>query len=170
MLRLSKSSKTFSVFGNRPKQKPAFELRLNSLLDMFTILLVFLLKSFSAEGQMVTNTDDLRLPESSSEKPLRAAPIVSVTREWIILDDKPVIKIDDIKAGRDLLIKPLHDGLQQDREVSEKLGAMDQRLGFHGTVDIMGDRDASFAVIKRVMYTCGRVGFNNMLLAVYKKE
>jgi biopolymer transport protein ExbD len=170
MLRLSKNSTTFSVFGNRPKQKPKFDLRLTSLLDMFTILLVFLLKSFSAEGQMVTNTDDLRLPESSSEKPLRAAPIISVTREWVILDDKPVIKIDDIKGEGDLLIKPLHDGLQQARDVAEKLGTMDERLGFHGTVDIMGDRDASFAVIKRVMYTCGRVGFNNMLLAVYKKE
>jgi biopolymer transport protein ExbD len=170
MLKLGKSSTTFSVFGNRPKKKPSFELRVTSLLDMFTILLVFLLKSFSAEGQMVTNSDDLRLPESTSEKTPRSAPIISVTREWIILDDKPVVKIDDVKTNGDLLIKPLHDGLQQARDVAEKLGAMDERLGFHGTVDIMGDRDASFAVIKRVMYTCGRVGFNNMLLAVYKKE
>jgi biopolymer transport protein ExbD len=170
MLKLSKSSTTFSVFGNRPKKKPGFALRLNSLLDMFTILLVFLLKSFSAEGQIMTASDDLQLPESTSDKPPKVAPIIAVTKEWIILDDKPLIKIDDIKTNGDLLIAPLQAGLVQSREVAEKLGAMDERLGFHGTVDIMGDRDASFAVIKRVMYTCGRVGFNNMLLAVYKKE
>jgi biopolymer transport protein ExbD len=170
MLKLSKNSKTLNVFGKRPKKQPSFELRLNSLLDMFTILLVFLLKSFSAEGQIVTTSQDLQLPESTSDKPPKVAPIIAVTKEWIILDDKPLVKIDEINADGDLLIKPLHEGLQQAREVSEKLGAMDERLGFHGTVDIMGDRDASFAVIKRVMYTCGRVGFNNMLLAVYKKE
>ncbi len=170
MLNLGKNSKNLFVFGKRPKPQPRFELRLNSLLDMFTILLVFLLKSFSAEGQIVTTSQDLQLPESTSDKPPKVAPIIAVTKEWIILDDKPLIKVDEIDPSGDLLIKPLHAGLSQSREVAEKLGAMDERLGFHGTVDIMGDRDASFAVIKRVMYTCGRVGFNNMLLAVYKKE
>lgn len=164
------NKKSPAIIGIRPKQKPNFDLRLTSLLDMFTILLVFLLKSFSADGQIVTNTEDLHLPESTSQKPPRSAPIIAVTKEWIMLDDKPLIKVDDIKTGNDLLIKPLHASLRHSRELSEQLGQIDKRVGFNGTVDIMGDRDASFAVIKRVMYTCGQVGFNNMLLAVYQKE
>jgi biopolymer transport protein ExbD len=169
MLKLS-NKKSLSIIGSRSKPKPNFDLRLTSLLDMFTILLVFLLKSFSADGQIITNAEDLRLPESTSPKPPRSAPIIAVTKEWIMLDDKPLIQVNEIKADSDLLIKPLHASLQHSRELSERLGQIDQRVGFNGTVDIMGDRNASFAVIKRVMYTCGQVGFNNMLLAVYQKE
>lgn len=170
MLKLGNKKASLSIIGNRRKAKPNFDLRLTSLLDMFTILLVFLLKSFSAEGQIINVTEDLRLPESTSQKPLRAAPIIAVTREWIVLDDKQLVKVDEIQANGDLLIKPLHENLLQARKVAETLGQMDERVGFHGTVDIMGDRDASFAVIKRVIYTCGQVGYNNMLLAVYEKE
>jgi biopolymer transport protein ExbD len=170
MLNLNPNKKSLSILGLRPKQKVSTDLRLTSLLDMFTILLVFLLKSFSADGQMVTATEDLQLPESTSHKEPRSAPIIAVTKEWVMLDDKPLVKIADLKADSDLLIQPLQASLQQSRAFSEQLGAIDTRVGFDGTVDIMGDRDASFAVIKRVMYTCGQVGFNNMLLAVYQKE
>ena len=170
MLKLSASASPLLIAGKRSKKKPNFSLRLNSLLDMFTILLVFLLKSFSSEGQIVTVSKELRLPESTSEKAPKVAPIISVTREWIILDDKPLVKIVEVDGGGELLIKPLYQGLLQSRAFAEKLGQMDERMGFHGTVDIMGDRDTPFAVLKRVMYTCGQVGFNNMLLAVYQQE
>lgn len=170
MLKLNANHKSLAILGSRPKPKPRTDLSLTSLLDMFTILLVFLLKSFSADGQMVTNSDDLTLPESSSHKDPRSAPIIAVTKEWVLLDDKPLVKVADLNADSDLLIQPLQASLQQSRSFSEQLGTIDTRVGFNGTVDIMGDRDASFAVIKRVMFTCGQVGFNNMLLAVYQKE
>jgi len=170
MLNLNPNKKSLSIIGNRSRPKPRADLSLTSLLDMFTILLVFLLKSFSADGQMVTNTDDLTLPESTSLKPPRSAPIIAVTKEWVMFDDRPLVKIEELKTDGDLMIRPLQASLQQSRAFSEQLGQIDTRVGFNGTVDIMGDRDASFAVIKRVMYTCGQVGFNNMLLAVYQKE
>ncbi len=170
MLSLNPNKKSLSIIGIRPKQKVRTDLSLTSLLDMFTILLVFLLKSFSADGQMMTNTEDLTLPESTSHKEPRSAPIIAVTKEWLMFDDRPLVKIEELKADSDLLIQPLQASLQQSREFSEKLGEIDTRVGFNGTVDIMGDREASFAVIKRVMFTCGHVGFNNMQLAVYQKE
>jgi len=170
MLNLTPNKKSLSILGSHSRPKPPAELTLTSLLDMFTILLVFLLKSFSADGQMVTNTEDLTLPESTSLKPPRSAPIIAVTKEWVMLDDKPLVKVADLITDSDLLIQPLQASLQQSRSFSEQLGQIDKRVGFNGTVDIMGDRDASFAVIKRVMFTCGQVGFNNMLLAVYQKE
>jgi len=170
MLNLNPHKKSLSILGSRSRPKPRAELTLTSLLDMFTILLVFLLKSFSADGQMVTNTEDLTLPESTSLKPPRSAPIIAVTKEWVMLDDRPLVKVADLTADSDLLIQPLQASLQQSRSFSEQLGQIDTRVGFNGTVDIMGDREASFAVIKRVMFTCGQVGFNNMLLAVYQKE
>lgn len=166
MLNLGNSSGTLNVVKRKSKSLN-LSLRLTSMMDMFTILLVFLLKSFSAEGQIATVAADLTLPNSSSTKRPKASPIISITKEWILFDDKPLVKVSEITKRPDLLIPELDQALQFARSVAEGLGEQDKQLGFHGVVDIMGDRDTSFAIIKRVMFTCGKNGYNNMQLAVY---
>ena len=167
MLNLTKKSTPLNIGRKRGKKPPDLTLRLNSMMDMFTILLVFLLKSFSAEGQLVTVTQDLNLPESTSTKMPEAAPIIAITKEWIMLDDKPLVKVADIESSKDLLIPELDKALRFARRVAEGLGQQGENLGFRGKVDIMGDRETPFRIIKRVMYTCGKNAYNNMQLAVY---
>ena len=152
---------------SRKKKGLSLSLRLTSMMDMFTILLVFLLKSFTAEGQIVTVTQDLQLPESSSIKRPKAAPIIAISKEWLMLDDVQLVKVADLDRRTDLLIAELDQRLQFARSVAEGVGRQSDHLGFHGTVDIMSDRDIPFAIIKRVMYTCGKNGYNNMQLAVF---
>ena len=65
------SEKLFVIKPRRNKSISSFTLRLTSMIDMFTILLVFLLQSFSAEGEIMSVAQDLRLPESSAETPPR---------------------------------------------------------------------------------------------------
>lgn len=166
MLKLGNNSAPLQVV-KRKERKLNLSLRLTSMMDMFTILLVFLLKSFSAEGQIVTVANDLTLPHSSSTKRPKASPIIAITKEWILLDDKPLVKVREVGKRTDLLIPELDQALQFSRSVAEGLGRQDAGLGFHGVVDIMGDREAPFALIKRVMFTCGKNGYNNMQLAVY---
>lgn len=168
MLNLGKKTAPFGALRDRGKKPIDLSLRLTSLMDMFTILLVFLLKSFSAEGQLVTVTQDLSLPESTSSKRPTAAPIISITKEWIMLDDKPLASIAEVQANKELLIPELDRALKFARQVAEGLGQQQsESLGFRGMVDIMGDRDTPFLIIKKVMYTCGKNAYNNMQLAVY---
>lgn len=143
-----------------------FTLRLTSMLDMFTILIVFLLSNFSAEGQILTTPKDLQLPESTAQKPPRAAPIIMVTKDLLMLDDKILQRVRDIEARDDLMIVPLYQGLQQNRAFAEKLGQLDPKLGFHGNVTIQADRSLPFGLLKKVMFTCGQIGYNDMYFAV----
>ncbi|MDZ7266417.1 MAG: biopolymer transporter ExbD [candidate division KSB1 bacterium] len=166
MLQSGASADGLKKVGRR-KRELNMSLRLTSMMDMFTILLVFLLKSFSAEGQFVTVSPELTLPKSTSTIKPKVAPIVAVTKEWVMLDDKPLVKIDDIDLGAGLQIPALQQSLQFSRSVAEKLGAQEERFGFQGKVVIMSDRDMPFAIIKRVMATCGATGYNNMELLVY---
>ena len=157
--------------GTKKSQRGTFALRLTSMIDMFTILLVFLLKSYSAEGQIVTITEDLRLPESTSEKAPKVTSVVAVTSEWLLLDGRPVDKVENVLSEDNLLIDKLHDQLLQLRAISEGIGGMsDQMKGFHGQIAIQGDREITFDLLKRIMLTCGQVGYNNMLLTVMQKE
>lgn len=166
MIKLGHSAGGFKKVG-RSNKGLNLSLRLTSMMDMFTILLVFLLKSFSSEGQFVTVSPELTLPKSISTIKPKPAPIISVTKEWIMLDDKPLVKIDDLDLGASLQIPELQAALLDQKSIAEALGKQDERFGFHGKVVIMSDRDMTFAIIKRVMATCGVTGYNNMELLVY---
>ncbi|NIR50958.1 biopolymer transporter ExbD [candidate division KSB1 bacterium] len=163
--------KATSVIRSRKRKiYSSFTLRLTSMIDMFTILLVFLLHSFSAEGEIISVSKDLRLPKSTAETPPKATPILVVTNEWIILDGKPVEKMSRILGRDKIIIDNLKKQLSQIRSFSESLGSLDAKMGFKGRITIQGDREIPFEVLKKIMYTCGQMGFNNMLLAVHKEE
>lgn len=166
------SSSSFQLAAGRSRTKRGtFSLRLTSMIDMFTILLVFLLKSYSAEGQIMTITKDLRLPESTATKPPSVASVVAITREWILLDGRPVEEINNIESSGTLLIENLYNELKNLRSLTEGIGQLSESMsGFRGTIAIQGDKDLPFSLLKKIMLTCGQVGYNNMLLAVSMLE
>jgi biopolymer transport protein ExbD len=148
----------------------SFTLRLTPMIDMFTILLVFLLKSFSLEGEIISVAPDLRLPESTAKTKPKASPILLITPEWLVLDGEPVEKVSTVIAQPQNSIGNLRANLQRIRIFSENLGELDANMMFKGNITIQGDRSIPFLVLKKIMFTCGQEGFNTMLLAVNQKE
>ncbi|MFQ5633403.1 MAG: ExbD/TolR family protein [bacterium] len=169
MLDLSKNK--FLLGSRRVKNRnQQVSLRLTSMIDMFTILLVFLLKSYSAEGQIITVTKDLRLPDSTAEAPPVSTPIVKVTQQMILLDDEPVADVERTYKDNNLEITGLSQILAQKKALSERLGARDANLGFKGNITIQGDKEIEFRILKKIMFTCGKVGYNNIYLAVTQQK
>ncbi len=170
MLQLHKSETPQFQVSRRVK-KGAFKLRLTPMIDMFTILLVFLLKSYSAEGQIVTITEDLKLPESISQTPPQVTSVISITSKWILLDGRPIEKVDKVMSSEKMVVDDLYDGLLNLRAITEGIGEISTSLkGFQGTIAIQSDRNIPFRLIKKIMITCGQVGYNDMLLTVLQKE
>ncbi len=168
---LNLGSNKFSLVARVSRRNHGdLRLRLTSMIDMFTILLVFLLKSYSAEGQIITLSKDLRLPDSTAEKPPISTPIIMATQEWLLLDDEQIVTIDEIVNGKSLTIRPLQAKLAEKKAIAERLGQMDPSLGFKGNITIQGDKEIPFKILKKIMFTCGQVGYNNILLAVNKQE
>ncbi len=163
-------SSTSMFKRKRRKRDAVFTLRLTSMIDMFTILLVFLLKNFSAESQMPVMTNDLRLPTSTAQKIPETASVIGLTREWVLLDGKKMARVSDVINSRTLLIKNLYMELKAKRLIAERLSTLDEKLKFRGEITIQGDKDLPFQLLKKVMYTCGQVGYNNMQLAVNQEE
>ena len=162
---------TFHVVGaHRKKKETAFTLKLTSMIDMFTILLVFLLKSYSAEGQIMSVAPDLRLPNSTAQKSPETTSIIAITNDLILLDGNPIAKVDEVMKSRGLLIPGLLKDLATKRKISEKIGEIHSDIGFTGKISIQADKELPYAIIKKIMFTCGRVGFNDIMLAVNKQE
>jgi len=154
----------------RTKRSSEVTLKLTSMIDMFTILLVFLLKSYSAEGQIMSVAPDLRLPESTAQKPPQTTSIIAVTNEWLLLDGKQVTTVSQVLNNNNLLIPELLNELNNLKQLSIKVGEIQADMGFTGKISIQGDRELPYLIIKKIMFTCGQIGYNDMLLAVNKPD
>jgi len=107
--------------AGRPKKLREAGLNITSMMDMFTIVLVFLLKNFEAEGNLLTQADNLKLPTSVSKKTVKEISLtVVVDNEQILVDSKPVLSTDDVLASETVLINPIKDEFEKLREMELK--------------------------------------------------
>jgi biopolymer transport protein ExbD len=144
------------------------KLQLTSMMDMFTIVLVFLLKTFSTENQMIHPSDNLTLPFSNVDNVPEVALDVIVSQEWIMVNNDPVVKMSQVANQKGLFIDPLSAVLQQYAGEAKK---MEEKYGvkFSGKVTIQGDKKLPFSSILKVIATCGNSEYPNMRLVVYQK-
>src|SRR3954464_11847586 len=73
-------------------------LSLTSMVDMFTILVVFLLMNFSSTGEIIYIPKNVKLPQASETKELKPAHVVSVTQDSIVLERETVAKLSDVQG------------------------------------------------------------------------
>lgn len=149
--------------GERPKTN----LNLTSMMDMFTIILVFLLKSYSATGKLITIPEGYTLPESIAEKIPVLAVNISVDNEYLIVDDALRIRVADVRKdfGPPYIFDPLQKVL---KEKAEQQMIIKKKLGraFEGEVNIIGDKHIDFDLLMKVMATCGQSYFGKIKLLV----
>jgi biopolymer transport protein ExbD len=141
-------------------------------MDILTVLLLFLLKSFVAEGEVITPAPGIELPESRSETAPQESLVIAIAADRIAVGDEVIVGLDesvDGGLGPDTVIAALADHLRrastQQRELAARRGHAD---AWRGKITIQADRDMSFAVLQRVMYTCNQSGFEDVALAVLR--
>jgi biopolymer transport protein ExbD len=161
--------------GRFPKKKRVEILMLTSMMDMFTIILVFLLKSYSSEGALLTNADNLALPNSISKKrPQEVNLQISVTSAMILVDNIPVAPTEDARRiGQDVsnpIIVKLRDKLASCMAQEEEMVRLGALNAVAGKAIIQIDKNIEFDVVFKIMNTCGSVGYNKMNFAVMERE
>lgn len=159
------------------------ELNITSMMDMMTIILVFLLKSYSTSDVSVAPSDDLQIPISSSQKPPKMAVNVVVSRKEILVDSVPVLRLTtyaDPETGEALISVPaeekrgqmitkLYDVLLEKAEVAKALGERaGEEHGFKGQILLNCDKRLPFSIIREVMYTAGQAQFGEFRFVVIK--
>lgn len=142
---------------------------LTSMMDMFTIILVFLLKNYSTEGFLIQPSEYLTLPSSTIEKSPEVALDLVISKEWLMLNHEPIEKVANILNSDRLVIEPLQQKLLLYAREAKK---MEVAYGtkFSGKVTIQGDKEIPYKLLVKVMATCGRSDYPNMRLVVYRKE
>ncbi|MEK6531596.1 MAG: biopolymer transporter ExbD [Deltaproteobacteria bacterium] len=145
-------------------------LTLTSMMDMFTIILLFLLKSFSSEGEIMTVDKSLRLPVSISTQTPKQRFIIQISTNDIIAEGEAVAVVEDEIKKTEYVIAPLLEALNKNTERLAFIAQNNPNIKFSGEVIVQGDKSIPFALLKKVMYTCGQAGYNGISLAVISSE
>jgi biopolymer transport protein ExbD len=161
----------YSRLRNRKKKNPVFDIDITSLLDILTILLVFLLQSYNSSGVVINVPKGIELPRSDSES-LNSFGVniqVSATNIWV--DDEEIVRSDALPdqvydhGGRRII--PLYDELVK---LKEKFKQVEKSVPgankFSGVANLVVDKSLKYSYIKKVMYTCAEAGFKEFKFVV----
>jgi len=142
------------------------------MVDMFAILVIFLLQSFSSEGEIIVLPSGLQLPKAANTGVLERAPSLAIGLEEIMFEGKQVAKTQDFVGKEDWVIPELQRTLQ---EYKQNLEAQALALGEISPEDqkklrminISADRRLPFEIVKKVIYNAGFEGFPDYKFAVF---
>jgi len=152
-----------TIFYAREKKSVSPKLSLVALMDIFTILVFFLLLN-SGEAQKIENAKFVKLPDSTKGAVPHEELMILVNEEEIWVGKSKIAEVKDVLKGPEDFIEPLEKELVDYREKLGELTPFQQKNGL--AVIIMGDKEVPYVLLKSVMATCRRHEFLNISLAV----
>jgi len=141
------------------------------MMDVMTIILVFLIKQVDTEGQLVTAAENLVLPVSTSTKvPKEVSLGLIVDHNWVLVDGQQIVETSVVSEQDSLLVAALDAVLKEKRE-NEKaaLLAKGESDEGGGNIIVQLDKNTAYDIMFKVMATCGASGFTNVAFAVTMK-
>lgn len=162
-------------------------LSLTAMVDMFTVLVIFLLQNFSGEQQMLQLHKDIELPKAKTIRELKPAFVVTVTDKEILLDQTHIGDTAQFQAQQDWMIQPLYAEMQkslatakldyesklqnQIRDVVQNArGDEKENPNSWNKITIQADKKIDILTVKKVMFTITEAGAGEINFAVMKEK
>jgi biopolymer transport protein ExbD len=155
---------------NRGKKGGYASIMLTSLIDVMTIMVIFLLMNFSANGEVLYMSKDIKLPDAYHGAMIERAPVIAVSADAVTFDGRMLLGTSNLEKGDVLNVPELEDALRDEKRRYEQIHANDPDHPFRGLVNVQADRRIPFKVIKRVMFACNQSGFGNINFAALSRE
>lgn len=169
------------------KRSAVAVLQLTAMVDMFTVLVVFLLQNYATTNQILPLPEAVELPQAKTVKELKPSNVVVLTEKDVQLNSTKVADFTEVKEAEDWLIVSLETELKKLIEEGEKAK---QRLGNQiqdavtearegekpedevdefRKITIQADSKVDFLTVKKIMYTVTEAGIYEINFAVIKK-
>jgi biopolymer transport protein ExbD len=149
------------------RNKTGLDMNLVALIDVFTILIFFLLSNATGVD-ILPSTKDVQLPMSNARTLPTETLVVAISAQDILVGKRPVAKVADVMASPDDLIVPLQAELtlQQSQRPVVNADKADQAR----TITIMGDKSIPYQLLRKVMVSCAQAGFADVRFAVRERD
>lgn len=150
----------------RSRHQNMVDMNLVSLIDVFTILIFFLLSN-SGGIETLPSPKAVLLPESVAETTPRDTVVVIVSGTEILVDGRKVASVRDVLAQQSDLVEPLKaelDLLQSSRQVIRT-----ENAALSKRITIMGDKEIPYQLLRKIMVTSARANFSDVSFAVRQR-
>lgn len=148
---------------NHRRMQGSPKLNLVSLMDIFTILVFFLMVN-SGDVEVLQSDKNIKLPDSVSEQKPDLTLLLKITPDDVILQGRPVAKVDAVLAQDQEVIEGLAKELNYLAEKKPLLTEIEKEKG--RAVTVMGDQSTPYKLLKRVMTTCAQTDYRDISFAV----
>ena len=171
------------------KRSAVAVLSLTAMVDMFTVLVVFLLQNYATTDQILFLPEKVELPQARAVKELKPSNVVIISKDGIILNNNKVAEFFDVKEQEDWLLKPLKEKvvelIKEGKKEKAKLAnrirkavvkTKDKSKTEEPEIDkfrkmtIQADKSIDFLTVKKIMYTVTEDGVWEINFAVLERK
>ena len=146
------------------QKKPT--LNLVSLMDVFTILVFFLLVN-SSSSDVMEQPKNVKLPESVVDSKPRETVIVLVTEDNVLVQGDVVMSTADVIASSEPVMQPIRDRLLMQQQ--KVIGIKTRAIAESKEITVLAHKTLPFKLLKKVMSSCTSAGYGKISLAVVQK-
>lgn len=139
-------------------------LNLVSLMDIFTILVFFLLVNSSSTPQLPSQKD-LALPKSTAQKVPEDTLVLAITPHSILLQGREVAKVQELLTAKDEVIAPLKQALEIQRGNRQLRRA---ETNSEEAITILGDENIPYALLHKILATCQQANYTKIAFAAHQ--
>lgn len=161
---------------SRKNDSGTYLLQLTSMVDMFTIILVFLLKSYSTSAYHVTPSDAVELPNSKSQSDPKEGTKLSISSKSIALEDEVLVKWENENGWKQKVHKKekrlfidLYKKLKANIDKEKELNKANSEISLKNRVVLQADKSISYDLIRTVMVTAVSAGYDEVHLLALKE-
>jgi biopolymer transport protein ExbD len=140
------------------------EIPLVPFIDFLVTLVVFLLTSFSASGELLAQQPNLKMPDAKNVVDLEPHAVIAINPDVVTLDGRRIADTRTLAA--DARVERMEQMIQELETLKHNWTILHPSEPFSGTVILQGDRSVDFRVIKKVMFSCAQAGYANVSFAV----
>lgn len=153
------------------------DLNITPMMDMMTIILVFLLKSFASTSTTITFDSNLQVPRSTTQLKPKEAIALTVTKKVILVEGDGIAPITggkvDPAVKRDgengYYITPLVEVLEKHARKEKKVAEL-TGVPWEAQLMLVADQTTPYRLLTEVLYSCGQAGYANYRLLVLKSK
>ena len=169
---LFKIKKEIKKAKRRNKKEEEAKVGLTSLMDIVSIIVVYLLKSYASDPVLITPISEQKIPMSRMDMPIKEGVAIYVSSKELIFNEERLATLEEGELDPNMVnghvIQPLYEKLEEEREKSKQIfeGRGEEWVGH---VILIGDEALKFSSIVDVMYTAGRLEYSEYSFCIIQK-
>ncbi len=157
------------------KREVVAVLQLTAMVDMFTVLVVFLLQNYASTNQILPISNQVDLPQATSTAQLVPSLVVIFSKDAVLFNGQKMATFSEVQRDKDWMIEKLRDRVNQEIEILKKETKNDvvvtkregvSRIFPYEKLTLQADEDIDFLSIKKIMYTLTEAGVREINFAV----